>query len=149
MQRKSEILYEDIKIIIVESEKDHQTCLFIRRQVFVLGQNIPIEIEEDDSQIDATHILAIFKERPVGTARWRKTDLGIKLERFAVLNEYRNLGVGKSLVLFTLEILKNEKIIYLNAQESVIEFYGKLGFSQVGDRFMEAEIPHQKMVYSG
>jgi len=52
------------------------------------------------------------------------------------------------LVLFIVKYLKNEKKIYLNAQESVIDFYAKLGFHSRGDIFFEAEIPHQKMVFS-
>jgi predicted GNAT family N-acyltransferase len=44
--------------------------------------------------------------------------------------------------------LKKEKMIYLNAQKPVIDFYAKLGFDARGDIFLEAEIPHQKMVFS-
>ena len=139
----------EIDIKIVENDDEFQTCISIRRQVFILGQNISEDIEMDDDQIDATHVLATIADEPVGTARWRNIDFGVKLERFAVLEDYRNFGVGKALVLFVLNALKNEKFIYLNAQESVISFYEKLGFTPVGDRFIEAEIPHQKMVYSG
>ena len=124
-------------------------CLAIRRQVFILEQNISKKIETDDYLVNATHILAFSKEKAVGTARYRRTDSGIKLERFAVLKQFRNLGIGKALVLFILEKLKNEKFIYLIAQESVIGFYDNLGFDLIGEFFYEAEIPHQKMVYSG
>jgi GNAT superfamily N-acetyltransferase len=34
---------------------------------------------------------------PPVPARWRKTDKGYKLERFAVLKQYRGLGVGQAL----------------------------------------------------
>jgi len=30
-----------------------------------------------------------------------------------------------------------------------IDFYDNLGFDPIGEFFYEAEIPHQKMVYSG
>ena len=139
----------EIDIKIVENGDEFQTCISIRRQVFILGQNISADIEMDDDHIDATHVLATIADEPVGTARWRNIDFGVKLERFAVVEDYRNFGVGKALVLFVLNALKNEKFIYLNAQESVICFYEKLGFTPFGDRFIEAEIPHQKMVYSG
>ena len=122
-------------------------CLAIRRQVFILEQNISKQIETDDYLVNATHILAISKEKAVGTACYRRTDSGIKLERFAVLKQFRNLGIGKALVLFILEKLKF--FIYLIAQESVIGFYDNLGFDPIGEFFYEAEIPHQKMVYSG
>jgi len=137
----------EIKLKIIKTDDDYQSCLSIRKQVFIMGQNIPIEIELDDDHIEASFFLAKIDGKPIGTARFRKTDSGIKLERFAVLKDYRNFGVGKALVLFILNHLKNEKTIYLNAQESVIGFYEKLGFSPVGDKFYEAEIPHRKMVY--
>ena len=38
---------------------------------------------------------------------------------------------------------------YLNAQEPVIGSYDNLGFDPIWEFFYEAEIPHQKMVYSG
>ena len=138
-----------IKVKIINTKKEHEMCLAIRRQVFILEQNISKQIETDDHLVNATHILAFSKEKAVGTARYRRTDSGIKLERFAVLKQFRNLGIGKALVLFILEKLKNEKFIYLIAQESVIGFYDNLGFDLIGEFFYEAEIPHQKMVYSG
>ena len=66
-----------------------------------------------------------------------------------MLKLFRNLSIGKALVLFILEKLKNEKFIYLIAQEMFIDFYDILGFDPIGEFFYEAEIPHQKMVYSG
>jgi predicted GNAT family N-acyltransferase len=138
----------EIDIKIIETDDDYQSCLFIRKQVFIIGQNIPVEIELDDDKIDATYFLANVSGNPVGTARYRKTDFGIKLERFAVLENARNFGVGKALVLFIINYLKNEKKIYLNAQKSVIGFYEKLGFVPVGDQFYEASIPHKKLIYN-
>jgi predicted GNAT family N-acyltransferase len=137
----------EIEVKIAESEKEFQMCLTIRRQVFIIGQNISEKLELDDDTISATSFLAMVSNEPIGTARFRYTEFGVKLERFAVLKTSRNLGVGKALVLFILNQLKNEKTIYLNAQESVISFYSKLGFEKVGDIFIEAEIPHQKMIY--
>ena len=137
----------EIEVKIAESEKEFQMCLTIRRQVFIIGQNISEKLELDDDTISATSFLSKVSNEPIGTARFRYTEFGVKLERFAVLKTSRNLGVGKALVLFILNQLKNEKTIYLNAQESVISFYSKLGFEKVGDIFIEAEIPHQKMIY--
>jgi predicted GNAT family N-acyltransferase len=138
----------EIDIKIIETDDDYQSCLFIRKQVFIIGQNIPVEIELDDDKINATYFLANLSGNPVGTARYRKTDFGIKLERFAVLENARNFGVGKALVLFILNHVKKEETIYLNAQESVIGFYEKLGFAPVGDQFYEASIPHKKLIYN-
>ena len=136
-----------INIKTAITKKDKGECFSIRRDVFVKEQNISKKIEFDDEKVDATYFIAQYKNIFVGTARYRLTDFGIKLERFAVLKPYRNLGVGKKLALYILNSVKDEKLIYLHAQDSVIDFYSKLGFKRIGSQFFEAEIPHQKMIY--
>ena len=137
-----------ISIKTATTKKDKGKCFSIRRNVFVKEQNISEAIEFDDENVDATYFIAQYKNVFVGTARYRLTDFGIKLERFAVLKSYRNLGVGRKLALYILNSIKGEKVIYLHAQESVIEFYSKLGFKRIGSQFFEAEISHQKMIYN-
>ena len=130
----------------VVSKKEHQICLSIRRKVFIEEQGISESIEMDDDRIDATNFIALLDDHFAGTARYQNTSHGIKLERFAVLRSYRNLGIGKALVKFMLNTLHRDDEIYLHAQESVVEFYTPLGFKKIGERFFEADIPHWKMI---
>ena len=136
-----------IKIKTVATKKDKSICFDIRREVFIKEQKISEKIEVDDKRVKATYFLALYKDVFVGTARYRQTNLGIKLERFAVLKSFRNLGIGKELVIYILNSIRNENYIYLHAQESVINFYSRLGFKRIGSQFYEAEILHQKMLY--
>ena len=136
-----------IDIKQITNSTDLEKAFAIRRQVFCIEQNVSEEIEMDEFDGVATHILAYIKGKPVGTARWRFTVGGAKMERFAVLKKYRGKGVGEALVKYTLDKLKDNDFIYLNAQESVIKFYEKYGFEVVGSRFYEADIPHRKMEY--
>ena len=137
-----------INIKTVTTKKDKDKCFSIRSDVFIKEQKISKKIEFDDVNIDATYFIAKYKNIFVGTARYRLTNFGIKLERFAVLKPYRNLGIGKELVLYILNSIEDKKFIYLHAQNSVIGFYSKLGFKRIGSQFFEAEIPHQKMIYN-
>ena len=137
----------EININIVTTKEDYSDCLDIRKKVFIEEQNINEKLENDDSKVTAKYIIAKVALSSVGTARFRRTLTGIKLERFAVLKEYRNAGIGKELVLFLLKKFKNEKNIYLNSQKEVVNFYLKLGFKIVGDIFYEANIPHYKMKF--
>ena len=136
-----------ININMVTTSKDYKLCLEIRRKVFVQEQNIDENLENDDHIINASYIIAFNELLPVGTARYRKTNLGIKLERFAVLKEFRHLGVGNSLLKFLLNKLSKEKKIYLNSQKNVVNFYEKSGFKKFGKIFYEAGVPHYKMIY--
>ena len=138
----------EIKINIVTTDQDYRDCLYIRNKVFIEEQKINKKLEYDDKKVSAIYIVAKINLIAIGTARYRSTEIGMKLERFAVLKEYRGLGVGKSLVSFLVKILKSEKNLYLNSQKKVAGFYKKLGFKIRGDVFYEAKIPHYKMVLS-
>ncbi len=92
-----------------------------------------------------------FFNTPCGAARWRFTDKGVKLERFAVLKSFRGKGVGHQLVEEVLKDVKNHpsykgQVIYLNAQVSAMNLYAKSGFRTVGEMFLECDIQHFKMI---
>ncbi|MFN5025401.1 MAG: GNAT family N-acetyltransferase [Bacteroidota bacterium] len=118
----------------------------IRHRVFVLEQNCPPEIEyeyEDESH----HFLAWVGNAPAGTARWRVTSAGIKLERFAVLEEFRSMGIGKLLLKAVVnDCPRQGNKVYLHAQMTAKGFYEKYGFLAEGDTFWEADIEHVKML---
>ncbi|MGZ3871777.1 MAG: GNAT family N-acetyltransferase [Mucilaginibacter sp.] len=118
----------------------------IRREVFVVEQNCPPELEwefEDES----THFLATVDGEPAGAARWRKTDKGYKLERFAVLQKFRGLGVGQELVKAVLSDLPADAAyVYMHAQVQAVSLYEKFHFQKNGPEFEEAGIRHFKMV---
>lgn len=136
-----------ISVSIIQSEQEMKASRRIREEVFVIEQKVPIEIEYDEYEDSATHILAQIGTQPVGTARWRKTDKGFKLERFAVPATERGKGVGAALVNFVLDQIEDKSKAYLNSQVSAIDFYEKLEFKAEGGIFYEADIPHRKMVY--
>ena len=86
----------------------------------------------------------------MGTIRYRQTgEREFKLERFAVLEDYRGHGYGKEAFLYLVNKLEedyNPCTIYFNAQYQLLKYYQELGFKEVGDTFYEANIKHIKMV---
>jgi len=135
-----------LEIKIIKSNSDLEKAMVIRRNVFVDEQNVPEFIEIDEFETVSTHILALQSGQPVGTARWRVTATGIKLERFAVLSEYRGSHIGTALLKFTLNKIDMEATVYLYSQISAVGFYEKYGFVTQGKIFYEADIPHRKMI---
>jgi predicted GNAT family N-acyltransferase len=126
---------------------DLPACLEIRRRVFIEGQRVPEEIEIDGRDAAAAHFLATERERPIGTARLRGYDGMAKVERVAVLPEYRGSGVGRALM-EAAEAGARERgfaAVVLHAQEHVAPFYERLGYRREGATFLEADIPHVKM----
>src|SRR5205085_9927089 len=102
-------------------------------------QQVSREEEYDQFEESSRHYLVYVDEKPVGTSRWRKTESGIKLERFAVLKEHRNSGAGTAILNKVLEdVIPLKEKIYLNAQVTALNFYLKAGFVVEGDEFIEA-----------
>ncbi|WP_339923243.1 GNAT family N-acetyltransferase [uncultured Cyclobacterium sp.] len=137
----------------ITDELSLEKAFHIREQVFVKEQNVAAEEEYDEFETMATHFIVQEGEQGVGTARWRYTNTGIKLERFAVLKPYRSHGVGSMLVKAVLEdVLSNpsnkNKTIYLHAQVTAVGLYGKFGFEKKGELFLECEIEHYLMQYN-
>jgi len=139
-----------LQIEKVSAEEDLKSVFSIRQKVFVIEQEVPPEKEYDEFEETSNHFLAKLNEEPVGAARWRVTDNGIKLERFAVLKEARGKGVGHSLVQVVLDDINStpdttKKTKYLHAQLSAVSLYSKFNFEKVGDMFEECHILHYKM----
>ena len=134
------------EVIKVSKAENLEEVFAIRRKVFVEEQNCPPDLEwefEDES----VHFLAKIKGLPAGAARWRKTENGYKLERFAVLPQFRGRGIAQKLVKATLEDLPDDaKVIYLHGQLSALPLYRKFGFVEESEPFEEAGIQHRKMV---
>jgi len=135
-----------VAVAIIQTNLAMQAARRIRQEVFVEEQQVDPAIEYDEFEQVATHVLALVEGQPLGTARYRSTATGYKLERFAVLKSQRHQGVGAALLRFILAQLEHDRPIYLNSQVSAIGFYEHFGFQTVGDIFYEAKIPHRKMV---
>ncbi len=119
----------------------------IRQSVFIEEQNVP-EVLEYEYEEEAEHYLILDAGVPVGTARWRRTAKGIKLERFAVQHTQRGKGYGTLILERVLaDVVPLNSEIYLHAQMAAVRYYQKAGFTTKGDPFMEAGIEHYFMVY--
>lgn len=124
------------------------TCLALRHEVFVVEQQIDPALEVDGLDPACVHAIAFDASgQPVGAARLRIVGQDGKAERVAVLASARGTGVGRALM----DMLEHEARrrglhrVVLNAQDTAIPFYDRLGYRRIGEMFEEAGIPHLKM----
>jgi len=125
-------------------QNDEELLINIRYQVFVDEQKVPIELEIDDDDPLAAHVLCLVDGQPVGTGRIL---LDGHIGRLAVLKAHRKQGYGNKM-LAHLELIAQEHgltQVFLNAQVSAIPFYKKRGYKIISDVFDDAGIPHQTM----
>ncbi|MDT8308328.1 MAG: GNAT family N-acetyltransferase [Bacteroidales bacterium] len=140
-----------MKNIEIKKFTTNQCALFalankIRTAVFVQEQGVPKDLEYDEHDQTAHHYLLYLNNKPIATARWRQTAHGIKLERFAMLPDYRNQGIGTVLLS---EVIKDTSkqgvVVYLHAQADAVNYYSRAGFRITGAAFEEAGIMHYPM----
>lgn len=139
-----------IDVRIADTEELKEKAFAIRQEVFVVEQKVSTEEEFDEFEGISRHFVALDgDENPIGAARWRSTEKGIKLERFAVKADKRGQGVGQALVYLVLrDIMTHEgkgRYLYMHAQLQAVPFYEKFGFEKEGNQFLECNILHYLM----
>lgn len=139
-----------MEVKIANSLEDVNICFALRKIIFVKGQNVPIDRERDEYDNICTHFLLIDNNNPIGVARLRKNlDYAI-IERVGILQSSRKKGAGFFLMQGIIDYCKNNNFskMVLGSQEHAINFYKKLGFKIVGEKYVDANIPHFKMEFS-
>ncbi len=116
----------------------------IRTNVFIDEQNVPEEMEWDEYDKNCTHVIVEINGDYVATGRLLENG---QIGRMAVLQAYRNKGIGSRILekILSIATSMNMKTVFLNSQVDVVEFYNKFGFVEEGGVFDDAGIPHKKM----
>ena len=139
-----------IKVAVARSQEQVEEAFEIREEVYIVEQQIDRSEEFDQYEEESRHFIAYCDNVPCGAARWRFTSEGAKLERFAVLSDFRKKGIGAALVGAVIDDIRSRpefdgQTLYLNAQRSAMPLYAKFNFIPVGETFLECDIVHQRM----
>lgn len=121
----------------------------IREEVFVREQGFTKEIEIDEHDKEAYHVLICDNKKPVATARAFEEAPGVyHIGRVCVKKVYRGKGLGKELILQLEKYCKEvgAKKFTLGAQLHAESFYKNLGYRREGEEFLDEGQPHIEMV---
>ena len=133
------------RIIEIDFASDRMREAFeVRYEVFVDEQGVPRELEADEFDPLATHLIAIRDGQVVGTLRMLVHGDAAKVGRVAVRAAARRTGIGGRLMERAAALARERGFaeIVLHAQVAVAGFYRRLGYVEEGDLFDEAGIPH-------
>ena len=132
--------------VIKTTWAEHEDALrVIRERVFIREQRVPDTLEWDDQDALSVHFLALDGDgAPIGCIRLLPNG---QMSRLSVLSEYRNQGIGKSLLIAAEEEARGQgrDEIFLHAQTQATHFYENAGLTVSGGIFLEADIPHRQM----
>lgn len=136
-----------VAVRVIGGEADWQGALAVRHAVFVVEQGVPLELERDELDASAVHVMAASGGEVVGTARLTR-ESELRIGRVAVLPSWRRRGVAGMLV----SALEAEARrlgageVSLHSQSYVQSLYAKLGYEVAGEPFVEAGIDHVLMI---
>lgn len=137
-----------VEIIRVKTEYEMEQVFEIRREVFIREQGVPEEIEMDELDSKAIHVLASVDGEPVGCGRLFLEGSDARIGRVAVKKDMRRSGIGDGICKLLISIAGDEgaERAIIGAQLTAVEFYRSLGFEKEGDTFIEAGIKHIRMI---
>jgi predicted GNAT family N-acyltransferase len=138
----------NIKLVIGDWTTLQRDATAVRHDVFVIEQNVPIELELDEMDAVCVHVVAYdANNQPIGTARLLPD---AHIGRMAVRASARSHGLGSRLlqVLMQQAQARGDQMVRLNAQLQAESFYARHGYEREGDTFLDAGIPHIAMRYT-
>ncbi|MFJ2861716.1 GNAT family N-acetyltransferase [Kitasatospora sp. NPDC087314] len=145
-------------IRVAQDAADLALVRWVRREVFVVEQNVPEELEYDEYDATSVHLLAVGADgAALGTGRLIFGEQALKLTggvagrvllgRLAVVSAARGTGLGAELVR-AIEAAGRERgavELELHAQVQALGFYERLGYLAEGPEYDDAGIPHRTM----
>lgn len=117
----------------------------LRRQVFVIEQQVPEALEWDGTDHECAHFMALDSTgQMLGCARL--TPEG-QIGRMAVLSAHRGRGIGAALLeeAVSAAAAQGHDQVFLHAQHHAEAFYRRAGFLPEGEPYEEAGITHITM----
>ncbi|GAB4268205.1 MAG: GNAT family N-acetyltransferase [Candidatus Rifleibacteriota bacterium] len=134
-----------------KNEERLKKAFKIREEVFIKEQNVPENLEKDQFDSDAIHLVVEADGIPVATGRLFSDpdDSSVaRIGRIATLKEYRGRGIAGKVVADLLDcaLKKGFKKVIIHAQSDVEKMYSRFGFERCGKEFLEAGISHIEMV---
>lgn len=135
----------NVRIVTGDWDSLREDAQKVRIEVFVIEQNVPVELEWDEGDDVSTHAVAYDEQgHPVATGRLLPDG---HIGRMAVSQSLRGKGIGKQVLIALLEHARQEghQELALHAQTHAIRFYERQGFIAEGEEFIEADMPHRLM----
>jgi predicted GNAT family N-acyltransferase len=117
----------------------------VREAVFIREQGVPAELEWDGLDEQCRHALAIsLRGEAVGCGRMLPDG---HIGRIAVMPQWRKQKVGTTIMEALLDYARahDYKQVDVDAQIHALPFYRSFGFTEQGEEFIDAGLPHVRM----
>lgn len=139
-----------IEVREARGDAERAAAFALRHEVFVVEQGVPIELELDEDDETALHLVAFDDDRLAGTCR---VVMGTppapkaKFGRLVVARDARGAGIGSALLDEAERRARADgaRQMVLTAQIAAMGLYERAGYTARGEVFLDAGIEHMTM----
>ncbi len=119
----------------------------IRKNVFTAELGISESNLFDDEDEKCDHFILFDGKQPIGSIRVLLVENNVKLERMAILSEFRARNYGRCAIFQIIEYYQTKQYhkIILDSIYQVRNFYKKCGFVEEGAIFQRVGMDHIRM----
>jgi ElaA protein len=127
--------------------------LRIRTEVFIVEQQSAFQ-DCDNKDQKAYHLYLQDKGKIIAYLRILNKGVSyaeISIGRVLVSKNYRGKNIAKEMMLKAMNFIElnlNEKVIRIQAQSYLVNFYESFGFKQISNEYLDDNIPHIDMMYT-
>jgi len=134
--------------LIDHGTREYQQMVRLRNDILRKPLGLSFDQQELEEEKNDVLMGAFEDERILGCCLLTKVDdRTVRLRQMAVPNNLQGKGIGKALMIFAENIARDlgYKTLIMHARKTAVGFYEKLGYSAIGNEFMEVTLPHYVM----
>jgi N-acetylglutamate synthase-like GNAT family acetyltransferase len=134
--------------LIDHGTREYQQMVRLRNDILRKPLGLGFDQQELEEEKNDVLMGAFEDERILGCCLLTKVDdRTVRLRQMAVPNNLQGKGIGKALMIFAENIARDlgYKTLIMHARKTAVGFYEKLGYSAIGNEFMEVTLPHYVM----
>ena len=124
---------------------EYDQMLNLRYEILRKPLKLSFDKEELETEKHDILIAAFEEDKILGCCLLKKIDNNtVRLRQMAVANNLQGKGIGASMMYFAENVARDAgfKKIRMHARKTAIGFYEKLGYTVMGNEFLEVSIPH-------
>ena len=118
---RSGVSPDGLSVSVARSFDDLMRVVSIRSAVYMAEQECPYDEEYDGNDISGTHLLGYVGDEPAGCIRIRYFAEFAKIERLAVLKQFRNTRLSIPIARASIELarMKGYRQLYTHVQRAI------------------------------
>jgi N-acetylglutamate synthase-like GNAT family acetyltransferase len=134
--------------VISHNSLEYVAEVALRHSILRQPLGLAFSAEQLLVEADSCHIGCYVDGEIVGCLVLKPVDVGdVQMRQVAVAESMQGKGVGRLMVKYSEALAKTQgfRKVVLHARETAVPFYELLGYTKVGNRFMEITLPHWAM----